>query len=455
MGGLRFKRWFGTVCLVAAVALWSAGTVYAAGFAIMEQGVKELGTAYAGGAASALDATTVYYNPAGMSLLNGTQVSAGFHLIKTSFKFSNEGSTTALTPLTGQGLTGNDGGDGGMWNAVPLGYFTTTLDNGISLGFGVGVPFGLTTKYSPGWVGRYYTQRSKIFTINLNPSVAYAVSDKLSVGAGFDAMYMKGEFSQAIDFGTLLAAAGDVPQHDDGYASLTADDWSYGYNLGVLYQFDDATRVGLAYRSRVKQNLSGSVDFTVPSTAAAILSALPAGSVPQFKSGAAGANVTLPDSATLSLYHELNSQWAVMADVGWMNWSTLKELRIYFADPSQPDSVTTLDWRDTWRFSLGASYHANPRWDFRFGTMYDQTPIRSAETRTPRLPDQDRVWTTLGTTYHLTQACAIDLAYAHLFMVGNSRIDKNATGENIDNGGLKGSYDNMGDIVSAQINYVW
>ncbi len=447
-----FKGWMRAVGLSLALSVLTAGGVNAAGFALMEQSVKGLGSAFAGGAAAATDATTIYYNPAGLSLLKGQQAVAGLHVIKTSFKFENQGSTHYLTPLTGQGLTGANGGDAGTWNLVPNGYFAANLGNGWSFGLGVNVPFGLTTDYDPGWVGRYHALKSSIISVNLNPSVAYAVTENLSIGAGVSAMYMDAEFSSAIDFGTILVAAGGTPQHDDGKLVLNANDWSYGFNGGILYQFGPGTRIGASYRSRVKQNLSGDATFTVPGKVRAILAGVGSGA---FQNGPAGSDVTLPDSAFLGFYHRFSPQLAILADVGWTHWSTLKELRIKFDNPQQPDAVTTLLWEDAWQFGAGAVYSVTPQWDLRLGARYDQTPIPDIEHRTPRLPDQDRLWTALGTSYRFSDAFSADLGYAHLFMLGGSRVDMEPTGENLTRGGLKGSYDNTGNITSAQLNYAW
>lgn len=434
-----------------AVGLFPQGA-RAAGFALMEQSVSALGNAFAGGAAIAEDATTLYYNPAGLIRVKGQQAVGGLHFIRTSFKFENQGSTHILTSQTGEGLTGHNGGDAGQWNVVPNGYYTNNLGNGWAFGVGINVPFGLTTDYKPGWVGRYHALKSSIMTININPSIAYAINDKLSVGGGVSAMYMHGDFSQAIDFGTILAAAGDIPQRDDGESRLKADDWGYGYNFGVLYQFDENTRIGASYRSRVKQSLSGDATFTVSPTARAILGAL--GST-AFVDGGAGAKVTLPASASLSLYHRLSGHLALMANVGWTEWSTLKELRITFDNSAQPDSVTTLKWKDAWQFGLGANYDLNKQVVLRTGLMYDETPIPDAEHRTPRLPDQNRLWFGLGGGYRVSDAISCDLAYVHLFMLGNSKVNMDPVGENNFRGGLKGKFDNSGDILSAQVNYRW
>jgi long-chain fatty acid transport protein len=447
-----FKRWSGGLGLVVMALFLSTGNLHAAGFALMEQSVKGLGSAFAGGAAAAEDASTLFYNPAGMVLLKGQQAAVGLHIIKTSFRFTNEGSTHVLTPLTGEGLTGNNGGDAGTWNAVPNAYYTANLGNGWAVGLGIDVPFGLTTDYDAGWVGRYHALKSSIITTNINPSVAYAVTDKLSLGLGLDAMYMDGEFSSAIDFGTILAAAGGTPQRDDGRLVLNANDWGYGHNAGLLYQFTSDTRIGLTYRSKVKQKLNGSATFTVPAKIQAILAALGSGA---FVNGQAGADVTLPDMASLALYQRVSPQLALLADIGWTHWATLQELRIQFANSEQPDAVTTLSWKNAWQFAVGAVYTVKPQWDLRCGARYDQTPIPDAEHRTPRLPDQDRLWTSVGTSYRFTEALAADLSYTHLFMLGGSNVDMEPTGENATRGGLKGSFDNEGNITSVQVSYAW
>ncbi|WP_020676065.1 OmpP1/FadL family transporter [Geopsychrobacter electrodiphilus] len=445
------------MCCSLVMLILATGTVQAAGFALMEQTVKGLGNAFAGGAASAEDATTVYLNPAGMTLLSGQQISTGLHVIKTSFKFSNSGSTHALQPITGEGLTGYNGGNAGTWNFVPNLYYVNKLNDSWAVGLGINVPFGLTTDWGEGWVGRYYAVKSSIMTLNINPSVAYQVNEKLSIGAGVSVMYMKGEFSQAVDYGTIFNLLGGNPQRDDGKVTLNADDWGYGYNLGVLYQFNHTTRVGISYRSQVDQNLTGDANYTfnnevTKNKVAAMIAASPYST--WFQDGGAGSSVTLPDSATISLFHQLNPKLALMADIGWAGWSSLPELRIVF-DSSQPDSTTTLNWKDAWRFGAGATYQYSDKLKLRCGAMYDQTPIPGPEYRTPRLPDQDRLWTNLGASYAMTKQMSFDFGYSHLFMLGNGDINQAATGENATRGGLTGTFDNTGNIFSAQINYNW
>lgn len=446
----RRSRW-GAVLLAAGAVASASGTASGAGFAIYEQSVKGLGNAFAGGAASAEDPTTVFYNPAGMTLLKGQQAAAGVHFIQTHFEFDNDGSTHLLTPITGEGLTGDNGGDGGTLGIVPNFYGSTTLASGLALGLGVNTPFGLATDWDDGWVGRYHALRSDLKSLNINPSVAYRVSKNLSVGAGFNAMYMWAELSQAVDFGTLLAAAGGTPQRDDGKATLKADDWGFGFNAGALWEFTGDTRLGVSYRSRVKQKLEGDAEFDVPAKVQAILDARGSGA---FRDVGANGDITLPDTVSMSLFHRYSPKLAVMADATWTHWATFDELVMQFDNPEQPDSVTTEDWRNTWRLALGATFNPTPSWPIRVGLAYDQSPVPDEEKRTPRLPDNDRYWLSLGTGYQVNDWLSFDLGYTHLF-VKDAEIDKDPVGEDATRGGLKGEFTNSGDIFSAQLDIRW
>ena len=446
----RRSHW-STALVVAGAVACAAGQAGAAGFAIYEQSVKGLGNAFAGGAAAAEEPSTIFFNPAGLTLLKGQQAVAGIHFIQTHFEFDNSGSTHALTPITGEGLTGDNGGDGGTLGVVPNFYYSATLENGLAFGLGVNAPFGLATDWEEGWVGRYHALRSDLKSVNINPSAAYKFGKNLSVGAGLSAMYLWAELGQAVDFGTILAAAGGTPQRDDGEATLEADSWGFGYNLGALWEFNENTRLGVAYRSRVKQELEGDADFDVPDKAQAILNALGSGA---FQDVDANGDITLPDTFSVSLYHRYSPKLAVMADATWTHWATFDELTIEFDNPEQPDSVTTENWKNTWRFAVGATYNPTPRWPLRFGLAFDESPVPDAEHRTPRLPDNDRIWLSLGSGYQVNDWFSFDVGYTHLF-VEDADVDKDPIGEDYTRGGLQGEFTNSGDIFSAQVNARW
>lgn len=422
---------------------------YGAGFAIIEQSVSGLGTAYSGGSSQADDPSTVFFNPAGMTRLKGTQGTAGLSAIKTSFKFHNSDSTHILTPLTGEGLTGTNGGDAGTLGLVPNLYVVTNRDNGWYFGLGVGAPFGLVTDYDTDWVGRYHALKSGITSINLNPSVAMKTGN-LSIGAGLNAMYMEGEFSQAIDYGTATAALGGIPQREDGKAVITADSWGYGYNIGLLYELSENTRMGLAYRSRVTQNLKGDAEFTALAKTRALLAAVGSKAADNTD---VSSDVTLPDTISFGVYHRIDPKLAFTADVLWTNWSTINELRMVFENGTS-DSVTTLDWEDTWRISAGMTYAYSDKLDLRCGIAYDEAPVPSASKRTPRLPDNDRIWLSLGGGYRLSDSSTLDVAYAHIF-ANAAKIDKSPVGEDALKGGLKGSAQVYGDILAVSFTKKW
>lgn len=427
------------ILLMVCMLMAPAGHAAAAGIALTEQSVKGLGTAFAGSAAAADDASTIFFNPAGLSRLAGSQAMAGVHLLLPSARFSNEGSTH----LTGQPLRGGAGGDAGRTVLVPDVYFSRRVNDRFSVGIGVFSPFGLNTTYDSGWVGRYHAIKSDITSVNVNPSVAWRVTDKISVGAGISAQYLKAELSNAIDFGTIFAglgAAGAAPQMNDGSVTFEGDSWSWGYNVGILYEFSDDTRVGAAYRSRVDHSLKGHAHFSgVPSSN-------PTG---RFVDTAIRSDVTLPDSLSVSIRHAFSKEVAVMADITWTDWSTIDELRIRFDNPAESDAVTTLKWEDTFRYSVGALYMPGA-WTFRMGAAYEESPVAKAGYRSPRVPDSDRIWLATGIGYRISDALSIDVGYAHLFF-GDAEIRKGATGEDQFRGGLSGSYDNSVDIVAAEV----
>lgn len=438
------------ILLVSAAALFGVAThARAGGFALEEQSVSGLGNAFAGGAASAEDASTVFFNPAGLTLLKGQNAAAGGQLIVPHAKFQKDEARHA----TGAPLTGGDGGDAGEPALIPNAYYSVTFESGLALGFGLSVPFGLASDYAEDWVGRYHATRSEMSATSLTPCVAYRVTPAWSVGAGLVIQRLEAELSNRVDFGFILALAGVpgfAPQSADGEATLTGDHWGYGYAVGTIYEFGRDSRIGFAYRSRVKHKVEGRADFDLPEgLPPQLVQALAAEG---FRDTDAEVSITLPDSASLSFYHRLSPRWVAMADVTWTNWSIFDELRVHFAK-GLADDVTTENWKDAWRFAVGLNYTPTPVWTWRAGVAYDQDPIPDAEHRTPRVPSSDRIWTTFGFGYRPVPWLGVDFGYAHLFL-RDARIDKKISGlsdEDAPRGVLKGEFEVSADIVSAQL----
>jgi long-chain fatty acid transport protein len=411
-----------------------AGQAGASGFALIEQGVG-LGNAFAGGAAAAEDAGTIFSNPAGMSRLAGTQASAGGSVIIPSAKFSDTGSTGALLQTAG----GNGGNAGGA-ALVPNAFMTMELDAALHFGLGISVPFGLQTDYDPTWIGRFQAIKSKIETINLNPSLAYRVNDRFSIGAGVSYQHISGELSSAVNYSAAIYQAtsgGTVMPNLEGVSTINGSDAAWGYNFGALFNVTPDMRLGVAYRSQMKYTLTGTVAFSgVP----AALSASPT-----LANGDVILPITLPDSFSVSAFHQMNSGWDVMADASWTGWSALKELKI---DRSSGANVLTVpeNWKNTWRVSAGANYHYNEQWLARVGVAFDQSPVPDAY-RTARIPDSDRTWLSFGGQYKPSKADRLDFAYAYLAVKAATIADDQAAGGK---GDLVGSYSSNVHILNVQ-----
>ena len=398
-----------------------SGAASAGGFGIVAQSGSAIGNAFAGGAAAAEDASTIWYNPAGMGLLQGTNASVAVHAIRPSFKFENTGSTGAFAaPGTGEG------GDGGDWGYVPQGYVSTSVGEKWRLGVAFNTPFGLKTNYDAGWRGQFTALKSEVTAYNLNPSVAYKVNDSVWVGAGVSVQRFTTE---------LTNFAGPVV----GNASLKASDTAWGFNLGAMLKASDTMRIGVAYRSRIAYKLSGTASFSS------------GGGV--FDSGAQ-ADLTVPESASINVFSSLSKQWDIMGGATWTRWSRLQTLTVVRTSASllgpAGSIVTTLpfNWSDTMLIAVGANYTPSDDWKIRFGVAYDPAASNDAA-RTPRLPDQGRLLLSVGARYKLSKNGAWDFAYAHEF-VKDANINDTVAGVP---GALMGTFKNKADVLSLQYNH--
>ncbi len=404
----------------------------AAGYALIEQSITGLGRAFSGSAAVADDASTIFFNPAGLTNLSRKEMNMGLNLIGPRAEFSDRGSNVNGTPLIG-----GDGNNAGELAAVPNFYYAQPLNDHTVVGIGVGAPFGLVTDYGDSWQGRYHAIRSDLLTININPSIAFKATEKLSLGFGVNLQYIDLELTQAANFGL---------QRNDGRVRLTADDWSWGYNLGMTYQFTDVTRLGISYRSKITPTSEGDGEFRLPENIQP--NATDFGLV----DGKIDGGVTLPETLSVALLHQLTPKLALMADATWTRWSRFEELRIN-SDVDRLNSVKAEDWDNSMRYGLGLEYQANDRWSWRAGVAYDETPIPNAQRRTPRIPDSDRTWIAVGASYHYSDNIILDAAYTHIFMKDSSIEDTFTSGTQTYE--LSGKYKSSVDIVGVQLRWLF
>ncbi len=415
-----------------------AGTAHAAGFQLLEQNASGLGNAYAGSAAISENASTIFFNPAGMTYLPGVNVSAGVAAVRPSFKFSNDG-TTGPGGMPG---TGPNGGDAGSWGVLPNAYVSWQLAPQWHVGLGIGAPFGLMTEYEDtGWAGRYHSKKFEIRSVNVNPSIAGRVNDRLSLGAGVSWMYLDAEFSRAAPFVLPgLGYQGDL----DATVDMKGDGW--GWNLGMIYQLTPDTRIGLSYRSAVKIDADGDTTVRNQSVTNPV-----ARSFLRDLSADASTSVKLPDTAVLSIVHRLNERWQLLGDVSWTGWSSITSLNIENSgNPAIGNDSLDLRFRDTWRVALGANYRLNDRWTLKGGLAWDQSPIRNSHYRPTSLPDSDRYWVSIGAQYAMSDRARIDVGYTHLFV---RDTDINNATDPAAKGVVRGSYDSNANIVGVQLSH--
>lgn len=397
-------------------------TAYGAGFALIEQSASGMGNAFAGAAATGEDASTIFYNPAGMSRLSSTQFAVGGHAIDLSLKFSNGGSTQNV-PAPGTPIPGGNGGDAGDVGFVPNFYLAVPINDKLAVGLGVNAPFGLKTEYDSTWVGRYQGIETEITSYNINPAVSYKITDTIAIGVGADYQHFKAKLTNAVFTGG-----------PDGISTLDADDDAWGWNAGLIAQLTPSTRVGVSYRSQVKYTLEGTASAAIPG--GPVL--LPATNVT--------ADVTLPDMTSLSVVHQLNDQWELLADATFTRWSKIDTVNV-MASGSTLDSLP-FKFDDTWRISFGANYRYSEQWTFKGGVAWDETPVQD-QYRTVRLPDNTRKWVSLGAKYAITNKAAVDVGYSHLF-ISDPSINLTRPGAGGFSSTVVGTYEGSIDIFSLQ-----
>lgn len=407
--------------VTAALAGWSAGAS-ASAFQLLEQNASGLGNAYSGQAAAAENASTIYYNPAGMTRLPGQQISFSFTAIQPSVKFGN--TSSAMPPLV---PLGTNGGDAGGWNYLPTGYLSWQINPQLWAGVGVTSPFGLKTEYDAGFIGRFQSQKTQLKTYDINPSVAWKINDVVSLGAGVSYQHANLTQNKSTFGGVVGGAAVVLP------TSYDLSDNAWGWNVGAMFAPAPDTRIGVAYRSSMGYNLSGGVNV-----------------VGAFATTGTGA-VRLPDTLSAGLSQKLTDRWQLLADLTLTRWSSIKTLGLNLAN-GVASAPVNLQFSDTWRAGVGANYKWTQDFTLKLGVAYDKSPV-SDQYRTTILPDSDRTWLAIGGKYQVGKAGTIDFGYAHLFVKNSSINQLQNTAPLGFSGNVVGNYKDSVDIVSVQYTH--
>lgn len=406
-----------------AVALASS-QLLASGFALNEQSVSGMGTGFAGRSSAADDASTIYGNPAGMSRLKREQVTVGGAAViaKTDIK-------------GGSNLGGETDGDMVPVVGVPMGYYVKPLDEHWSVGFGVYVPFGLVTDYGSDDAARYWGKKSHVQVVTFQPTVSYAFNDRVSIGFGPTINRIEGELGSSL-INPL------TPGRNDGEVKIKGDDTAVGYNIGIMVQATDSTRLGLTYHSMVDYKLEGKTRVSTPL-------------IGPFNGDKFDASLKIktPESVDLSITHELDDQWTLYAGSTWTRWSRLEDITVQNDVPgplvgSAFETITEeQNWHDTWAHAIGASYKLNKAWTLRTGFTVDQSPTNNHD-RSPRIPTGDRKIFSVGAGWSPTDDMTIDVAYSYLW-----EEDTKVNQASPSKGSYQAKYENSAHGVGASLTY--
>lgn len=421
--------------LPALVGMAFSGSALAAGFQLQNQNGAGTSTAYAGAAASAEDASTTFFNPAGMTYLPlGHSLSLGGTVIDRSVKFRDTGTTPmpVINPLTGLPTgafhpVGDNGGDGGGASLVPAFFYSYAISPALRAGLGVSVTYGSETEYGDNFSGRFSGRYTSIHQININPSLAYRINDMISIGGGINFAKSEIEFRQNAPFvGAPLGV-------------LKGDDTAWGYNLGAMFQLTPETRIGVSYRSKIKFKLEGNQTVEAPINLHQAITA----------------ELETPDNFSLAISQKIGDRLELLADATWTGWSSVNALTpIVAATGQRATAPLRYNFNNTWRFGLGAKYRLNDAWSLRAGVAYDETPVPDDASRTMTVPDSDRTWLAFGARWHLSKTLSLDMGYAHIFFkdASTARAVMNTT-ETATLQTVHGDFKTKADLYSLQLNY--
>lgn len=397
-----------TLKLAAAATLSAAlsSATVAGGFMLTEQSVTGLGRAYAGAGIVGDDLSAVWYNPAGMSLLSGTAVQMGAVVADLDLEVTtNENATFGHHKASKE-----NGRKHGV--PVPNMYMVHQIKDDMWFGLGITVPFGMATEYDNNWAAADKGMNAEVKVFDINPNVAFKLTDTLSFGAGVSLQYVTAQFEQkqALYQGTTRVGTLRV--------RLNADGWAWGGNLGFMWQPTETVRVGLAYRSQVNHKADGylKTDRETPL------------GIDHFQSNDGHAEMSAPHVITLTGTWKATEDLRLSALARWTNWSSFDKLPISGSSLGEATGGVTnkhdavYNWKDSWLFTVGADYDINDEFTVRGGVGYEISPVDDDKYRSATIPDTDRLWLSMGATWHASKNLQSDFGIAYLKGIGNKDL---------------------------------
>ncbi|UTW42535.1 outer membrane protein transport protein [bacterium SCSIO 12844] len=407
--------------------------VFASAYQVFEQDARSLGTYHAGSSATANDASTVWYNPAGMTNLESQQFSLGSEFVNTRIIYdgtqTNVGQITSTTPQPVNNL------DGGTFTPVPNFYYVFPYKQW-AFGVGIVAPFGAETNYGNGTALQYSGTKTQLQTIDFIPAIAFKVNDYLSFGIGADITYVRGEFDNSFAYINDSFAPTNI------YVTNRGDDWTFGTHIGTLVNINKNNRIGLVYHSKMTANLTGYTKMSGDTSGVTIIGSPTSGY--NFST-----QIILPAWWDLGYYSRLSDRLSLMASVIYTQWNSVQQTELKNVvtpfGTSYQNVLIIQDFKNTWNFSLGATFDITPKWQIKAGVGYDMTPTTD-EYRNIQIPDQNRFILATGIEYTPIESLTIALSYAHFFVKDASiNVTQEITGTfQTTNGTVKSSADLVG-----------
>lgn len=414
-----------------AAALLVPTLVFGAGFALFEHGARGVALGGAFGA-NADDPTALYFNPAAVAFMNGTQAAGGAYFITLASDFEG------VDPYPGKGYSASQKS---QIFYPPHVYVTGELSENLRWGIAMNAPFGLGTWWDDDFAGRYVTKRADLKVFNLNPNLAYRLSDDAALAVGLD------YYVASIDLTRSIGAINPYTQKvaEVGQAHLYSDNnGGLGFNIAFLGKLGRGVSLGLGYRSRVKVYFEGNASFVQFATGKDDFDLIVRRLIPFDRNPAVESKINFPDEMRLALGWR-HGRWGVEADVMKMGWSSFKELPITIDGYPTLSSVRPENYEDSYTYRLGVEFKKSASWAWQFGALYDESPVPT-ESVSPLLPDADRIGLSVGVSKQLSEKMRLDVGYMHLVFPRRSTHGK-------DHDNFNGRYENQAELLGFTVVY--
>ncbi|WP_399425052.1 outer membrane protein transport protein [Vibrio campbellii] len=370
--------------------LSTSGVANAAGFQLAEYSATGLGRAYAGEAAMADNAGAQWRNPAMLTYREGTQVSVGAIYVNPNIDV--DGTSTFVN-----GSNKASSHDFAHDAVIPNFYLSHQYNDKFAIGLAFGTNYGMETDLGKDFAAANFGNEASVTSMEANLNAAYKLNEALSIGGGIRYIIADGSIGAVMPPQMGLVKP-TLPGQTLKY--MEGDDTAWGWQVGAAWQINDNNRLGFAYKSAVDLTLEGHANGLAFNPMNP--NAKKAGSM----------DLTLPATAELASFHQLNDQLAVHASINWTDWSSFKELVADFPDKS--DLIKSENWEDNYRFAVGTTYKLDQKWTLRSGVAYDMSAVDD-KYRTTTIPETDRLWLSVGAGYEWSKNLTLDAGFTYIF----------------------------------------